>query len=285
MENLENKTKQDEALTKEAEDGVTISKGDAQEYRAYKRQKKIAEITGAIARSGTPIGFKDDIKRLTERAARFHQSAVKVNLTQLSAVKNNLFKSAVKLDCTVGGSGETLSKVKAYEARLARKSGAKEVTLVLTPSLIAACRYGELKKEIRKVKRAAKTARLKVWMDKKYPFPMLARIARLASEMGAEYFCVPYFAGCERLRYDLLGKCRLEVSEVETLDDFKKMTGAGVERIVTSHISEFYLEWMKEAENIELCIDKKREDTSVATKEEPENTQKPHSAVSDLKFV
>ena len=278
MENLENKPS-GEVRTKETEKSVRISASDAKEYRAYKRQKKIAEITGAISRSETPVRVKDDLKRLTERAARFHQKAIKVHLTQLARVKSNLQKSAVKVDCIVGGSGETLTKVKVYETRLARRSGAGEITLAVTPSQLLTCQYGEIKKEIRRVKRAAKTAVFKVWADKRYPFPLLARMARLASEAGADFFSVPYFSGCERLRYDLFGKCRLEVSDVETLEDFKKMTGAGVERIVSSHISEVYLDWMKEADDIPLGEAEKIENSD--KKEE----EKPHSLVSDFKFV
>lgn len=278
MENSENRNDV-KTLTKETKGGVTISDKEVEEYRAYRRQKKVAEVTGAICRSVTPITFKDDIKRLTERAARFHQSAVKVAPTQLIEVKSHLLKSKVKLDCIVGGNGEITTKVKAYEAKLARKAGAQELTLVLTPSWISTCRYVELKKEIRAIKRVAKEATLKVWVDKKYPFPMLARLARLCSEMGAAYFCVPYFVGCERLRYDLFKGCRLEVSEVEAFADFKKMVGAGVERIVTSRVSEFYLEWMKEAEESVLLTAEKP--PVIANSEE----EKPATGTTELKFV
>ena len=120
---------------------------------------------------------------------------------------------------------------------------------------------------------------LKVWVDKKYPFPMLARLARLVSEMGADYFCVPYFVGCERLRYDLFKGCRLEVSEVETLADFKKMAGAGVERIVTQRVSEIYLEWVKEAEEA-LALEFEKEVKSAESTEE-----KAQTATTELKFV
>ena len=280
MENLENKAN-GEVRTKEGAESVRISAKDAQEYRAYKQQKKIAEITGAISRSATPVGVKDDMKRLAERAARFRQKSIKVHLTQLTQAKNHLQKSAVKVDCIVGGNGETLTKVKVYETRIARKSGAGEITLAVTPSQLLTCQYGEIKREIRRVKRAARTAVFKVWADKHYPFPLLARMARLASETGVDFFSVPYFLGCERLRYDLFGKCRLEVSDVETLEGFKKMAWAGVERIVSSHISEVYLEWMKEVDEIPLGEKK----TLEAEEKKEEDGEKPHSLVSDLKFV
>ena len=89
---------------------------------------------------------------------------------------------------------------------------------------------------------------LKVWIDKRYPFSTIARVARISAEVGAKYFCLPYFAGCERLRYDLAFGCLLEISEVETLEQFKKMAIAGMGRIVTSAISEIHAEWLREIE-------------------------------------
>ncbi len=274
MENLDNKTV---IPTKETE-SVRISQREAEEYRAYKKQRKIAEIMGALSRSETPISVKDDIKKLTLRASRFRQAAVKVDPIAFPQVKSELFKSKVSLDYIVGGNGEVNAKAKAYEAKLARRAGAKELTLVLSPSAIFTCRYGEIRKEILRVKRAAKGVKLKVFMDQKYPYPMLARIARLCSELGVAYFCVPYFAGCEKLRYDLFKPCALEVSEVETLADFQKMAGAGVERIVTSRVLEIYTEWIKEAET--FALEEKKPEILRSLKPEAEKV-----GTSELKFV
>lgn len=277
MENFENQTNTE--VSTKGEEEVRISGKTAEEFRVFKRQKKMAEITGSVMRSAAKIGGKDEVKRLIDRAVRFHQAAVKVLPRRLLEVKNELLKSRVKIDCVIGGDGETLPKVKVYEGKLAKKLGAKELTLILSPTDIFLSRYGEIKKEIRRIRRAAKGLALKVWVDKKYPFPMLARLARLVSEMGADYFCVPYFVGCERLRYDLFKGCRLEVSEVETLVDFKKMAGAGVERIVTQRVSEIYLEWVKEAEEA-LALEFEKEVKSAESTEE-----KAQTATTELKFV
>lgn len=270
--------------------GVCISQREAEEYRAYKRQKKVAEIMSAIAHSATPIDMKDDIKKLVDRALRFRQAAVKVTPVVFSQVRKELFKSRMGLDCIVGGNGETTAKVKAYEAKLAVKDGAKELTLVLSSSHIFTGKYGEIRKEIQRIKRVGRRAKIKVWIDKKYPYPTVARIARLASELGVDYVCVPYFFGCERLRYDLMRTCGLEVSEVETLDDFKKMAGAGVERIVTTRIFEIYTEWMKEVETLSVETQqppvKALAPAPVAEVEKEEKTEKAVKVPpSELKFV
>ena len=91
---------------------------------------------------------------------------------------------------------------------------------------------------------------MKVWVHGGYAYATVVRMARIAAEVGAQYFSIPYFVGCEKLRFDLSGGCQLEIAGVETLADFKKMAGAGVGRIVTSHGFEIYSEWIKEAENI-----------------------------------
>lgn len=271
--------------TKETE-GVRISQREAEEYRAYKRQKKVAEIMSAIARSASPIDMKDDIKKLVDRASRFRQAAVKVTPVVFAQVQRELLKSRVGLDCIVGGNGETTAKVKAYEAKLAVKAGARELTLVLSSSHIFTGRYGEIRKEIQRIKRVGKRTKIKVWIDKKYPYSTVARIARLASEMGVDYVCVPYFFGCERLRYDLLRTCGLEVSEVETLDDFKKMAGAGVERIVTTRVLEIYTEWMKEAETLSVEMQPPVKALLPAPAAESEKSGKTEKTpASELKFV
>lgn len=272
-------------VSTKATESVCISQREAEEYYAYKRQKKVAEIMSALARSASPIDMKDDIKKLANRASRFHQAAVKVTPVVFAQVQRELLKSRVGLDCIVGGNGETTAKVKAYEAKLAAKAGAKELTLVLSSSHIFTGQYGEIRKEIQRIKRVGKRAKIKVWIEKKYPYSTVARIARLASEMGVDYVCVPYFVGCERLRYDLMRSCGLEVSEVETLDDFKKMAGAGVERIVTTRVSEIYAEWMKEAETTSLEEKQTPATALVPTLAPTVETEKTKVSPSELKFV
>ncbi len=266
---MEIQVAQNEVSTKEREKNtdefVSITAKEAEEYRGYKRQQKIAEITGAISRSGTRLSEKENAEKVLQQAARFCQATVRMSPLQLCKLKGKLTKRSVQADCIVGGNGETTAKVKAYEARLAKRMGAKELTLVLAPSMIFSCSYGEIRKELKKIKRAAGKCVFKVWVDNKYPFPTLARIARICSEMGVLYFCVPQFPGCERLRYDLSRECSLEVSEVENLEDFKKMARVGVRRIVTSHIFDIYTEWIKEVEEFTLSTEK----TPIKMEEKP----------------
>lgn len=237
-------TKANETPT--SQNGVFLNNADAEEYRVYKKRKKLTEISSALARSSSTLMNGEDVQRVCERAARLRQSAVKLPLSKLSQAAFYLAGSGVKLDCVVGGTGETLGKIKAYETRVAVRRKANEITVIVTPSLLDSCRYGEVRREIKKVIRSAGKASVKVCVEKAYTLPALGRLARVCCEMGVKYLSVPYFLGCERLRMDLTNGCQLEVREVETLDDFKKLTEMGVHRIVTARAWEIYAEWLKE---------------------------------------
>ena len=267
---MENKTKTSEVSTKD-EGKLLLSETDAAEYYAYKKQKKIAQIMDALARSEGVLDGKEDMQRVVERAARIHQAALRVTPTSFALAQEYLSRGNVHVDCLIGGNGETLTKVKMYEARLMRKLGAKELTVAVTPSWLDGCRYAEIKKELRRFMRTAKNVGVKVWMSGQYPYATIARVGRIASEVGARYFSIPYFTGCERLRYDLFGGCKLEVVGVDNLSDFKKMIGAGVGRIVTAYGFDMYTQWMKEAEQTENLPQKEAE--------------KKETNTSNLKFV
>ena len=126
------------------DESVCISRREAEEYRAYKRKKLQADIVGALSHSESSILNGEDAQRVCERAIRLRQAAVKIPLTRLALASRYLAGSKVKLDCVVGGTGETLTKVKMLEARLAAKKKAAEITVVVAPSLVDGCRYGEI---------------------------------------------------------------------------------------------------------------------------------------------
>ena len=194
--------------------GAFFSLADAEEYRAYKRRKKLGEVNTVIARSQSTVTGGEDIQRVCDRAVRLKQAAVKVPLTKLTQAGMYLMNKGVRLDCNVGGNGETLTKVKVFETRLAVKRKAGEITLTVTPSYLDACRYAEIRREMKRVKRAAGKALLKVRVEKTYSPTALARVARIACETGAAFFSVPYFEGCLRLKMDLTRGCQLEVTGI-----------------------------------------------------------------------
>ena len=237
--------KEQNGFTKE--NGILLAPTDAEEFRSYKRQKRVTEVTAAIAKAETELRAGEDIQRVCQRAIRTGQAAVKVPLSKLPRAVVCLKASSVKVDCMIGGNGETFARVKALESKLAKRHGAQEITLTLAPSLVESCRYGEIRRELKRVRKAVGKVPLKVRAESIFSPTALSRIARIACETGAKFFSVPYFAGCEKLRVELTGGCGLEVTGVETLADYKRLNGAGVSRISTQRAWEIYSEWLIEA--------------------------------------
>ena len=233
------------------EDALTISSREALEYCAYKKQKKVSSIMEGISRAVCVLDEKEDVHRALAQALRLRISAIRVTPLQLEKNSAKFAERGVSADCIIGGNGETLSRVKACEAKLALRLKARQLTVKLAPSYINACRYAEMRREIRKIRRLAKKSILKVSVCGGST-ANLSRLARICSEVGVDYFSIPYFHGCERIKAELSGGVKLEVVGVESLVNYKKLVNAGVGRIVTGHIAEFYEEWIQEADKITI---------------------------------
>ena len=180
---------------------VTLTQREAEEYCAYKRQKKISEIMAALRRSESELTQNDSAVKLGEQALRLRQAAVKMTPSELISRGEAVRRLGVKADCIVGGNGETFASVKAYEAKRAIKEGAKEITLVLTPSLIANCRYTELRKEIKAVRKATKRTLLKARVEKIIRKPLWKGSSAFARRWALNIFPCPISwgaNGCNR---------------------------------------------------------------------------------------
>ncbi len=239
--------------------GIVLSPTEAEEYCEFKRQKRIAEVAAALSKANIYAAQRDAVsgeqRKAAESAKRVKAASVQVNPVYVSSMKSLLGVSGPEVDCVVGGTGETLPKAKAYEAKLAVKSGAKEITLILCGSLLRSGRTGDIKREIKRVCRAARKAVVKVAADSSFTYADFLRAGRLAADCGAKFLSVRFFPDCGRLKRDLHDVCMLEVTEVETASDYKALIAAGVERIGTSHAEEIYSELMKEAENLSFAVD------------------------------
>ena len=257
-------------ITEKDENTLRISQREAEEFCAYKRQKKLTEINAAISHAELGFDGDADAQALCATMEKFRLASVKMPLTMLALYGAYFTRRGVACDCIVGGTGETLTDVKAREAKLALKYKAKEITLMLAPSAVRGARYAEIRKELKKLRRITRRAYLKVRLDGKYPYALLSRLARICAEEHIDYISVPYFAGCEKLRADLFGGCLMEVSGVENLPDYKKMIGAGVGRILSSHVASIRAEWMREVDEIRFPAPK----NPVEEKENKQETEK-----------
>ena len=257
---------------------TVFSKIDEKEFRAYQRNKRVCEAKRAIAKTQASVATGEDLQSVCQRAVRLHQAAIRLPLSKLATARYYVRGSGVSLDCVLCADGETLTKVKVYEAKLAARSRADEITVPIAPSLIDTCRFQEIKKELSKIKRVVGKAKMKVRVEKTSSPTALTRLARIASESGARFFSVPYFVGCERLRMHLTGGCGLEVTGVNAVDDFKKLIQAGVSRIDTKHGLETYTQLLKEIGQMENEIPRYEMN---AKKEQPYTEEKRLPSVKD----
>ena len=271
--------------TEPTKDGVFIPWKDIEEYRAYKWRKKLNEIASAFSCSKYSLCEGGELQRVCERAIRLGQPSVRVPLSKLAQTRFYLGASKVKLDCYIGGTGETLGTVKAYEARKALRGKAGELSVAVTPSLVNAMRFGDIKRELKRIKRMARKACFTVCAGATYTPSALTRLARVASEIGANYFSVPYHTGCERLRLDLTNGCKLEITGVNELALWQKLRSFGASRIVTDRAWEMHGEWLRgEEANKEKAEKTQEQKPETDTKEEklpPPQTAKAYNPETD----
>ena len=171
--------------------GIVLSPTEAEEYCEFKRQKRIAEVAAALSKANIYAAQRDAVsgeqRKAAESAKRVKAASVQVNPVYVSSMKSLLGVSGPEVDCVVGGTGETLPKAKAYEAKLAVKSGAKEITLILCGSLLRSGRTGDIKREIKRVCRAARKAVVKVAADSSFTYADFLRAGRLAADCGVSF--------------------------------------------------------------------------------------------------
>ena len=239
-------------------DKILLSQEEAAEYHAFKRQKRVEEAKAALQKSeGEFYGERHEFsyaafKKLCESAKKIGSCAVRVPSGFLPYARALLGESGVQIDCLVGGYGETATKVKAYECKYAFRQGAREISLVLSPSKIKEERWGEIKKEIKKIAKKCKKALLKVCVGAEVSYSQAVKISAMIAESGGKFLSLPFFSGVESLKRDIGDRVMLEVSKVQTVADYKTLLVAGVERIATDEGEEIASMLLKEAEKTPL---------------------------------
>lgn len=227
-----------------------LSPIEAEEYCAYKRQKRVEEVRRAFLKAELetiPLTL-ESLKKTCATALKLHVAAVRVTSEHVRAAKSLLGES-VGVDVAVGGDGSQATKVKAYETKYALRLGGREISLVLSEAMRKSDKTGEMKKEIAKIVKSAKRGLVKIALREETAISEIARIAKLVGESGGKFVSVPYFSGVEELRAAMGDCCMLEVREVSDAAQFKALVRAGVERISTARAEEIFAELMREAEN------------------------------------
>lgn len=233
-------------------ESTTLSAAEAAEYGEFKRTRREAEIAVVLHKLVIDASRRETdkfaLKTACESARKVAAYGVLTSPVGVAAAKRHLAGSETYVVCLVGGTGETLMPVKKYETKKAVALGAKEIRLVLCYSALRSGNLSYLKREIRKVRRAARKRSVVVSLeDHSLGEEEIALGARAAGEGGAAAVCV---RGETQLVLRALragaGKLRVDVSDVENAEQLRTLMKSGAS-LVQTRIPEQIAEEMYEA--------------------------------------
>ncbi len=217
------------------EQGTYLSPAEAVEYGEFKRARREAEVAVTLQKLVADASRRETdkhvLRSVCDGALKLHCYGVLVSPVNVAEAKKRLGGRAV-VAVLAGGTGETLPAVKKYEVKRAIRAGAGEVRLVLCYSALALGNAAYLKREVRKVRRAAGKKPLIVSLeDHSLGEREVALGVRAAAEGGADAVCV-------RGETELLAcavKCgadrvRVDVSGVENAEQLRLLLKAGARR-------------------------------------------------------
>ena len=228
------------------EQSAVLSAAEAAEFGEFKRYRRETEISLTLKKlvldaSGRETD-KHALKAVCESAKRLGAACVLVSPVNASAARRNL----VPFCCIVGGTGESITAVKKTEAKKAVRQGAGELRLIPCYSALVGGNLSYLKREIKRVKRAAKKCALTVALDDRaLSADQVAFGVRAACEGKADAVCVrgetalvlraqPAARG-ERAQQVASGRISSDVSFVENAEQLRLLVKAGARRAVTGN--------------------------------------------------
>ena len=227
-----------------------ISPEEMEEFAEYKRVKKAEELRRRLQMIDHTLlkqtATREDIRKLCNEARDFGFYSVCVQPVYVSAC-NTFLKDVpqVKIACVVGfPMGENVTPVKVYETKRAVADGADEIDMVICISAVKNGDYAYVKREIKKVVRAAQGRPVKVILETSLlTREEMVRAAECARDAGAAFVktSTGYFGGGARpedvrlLKQTVRGSCKVKASGgIRTAEDLLAMEAAGADRIGTS---------------------------------------------------
>lgn len=170
-------------------------------------------------------------------AKRLGVNAVAVSPVNVSAARRRLGECESAVACVVGGTGESQIPIKQKEAKRAMKQGASIIRLTPCYSALFGNNTSHLKREIKKVRRAAKKCRIVLSLDDHaLGKEEIERGLHAAAEGKADAISVRGETGLALLAARLsAGRLSVEASGVENAEQMRLLLRAGVERIMTKN--------------------------------------------------
>lgn len=225
----------------------TLSEAEAAEFEEFQRTRREAEAALTIKKLEV-----DASKRETDRhmlyaacdlAKKLGAYAVAVSPVNVSAARRRLGECESMISCVVGGTGESIIGIKQKEAKRAMSQGARVVRLVPCYSALFSGNGSYLKREVKKVRRAAKKCKLVLSLDDHaLSKEEIERGIAAAVEGKADAVSVRGEMDLALLAVRLsAGRLGVETSGVVNAEQMRLLLRTGAERVLTSdaeHISE-----------------------------------------------
>lgn len=222
------------------QEATTLTAAEAAEFGEFKRARKEAELSFTLTKLLVDASFrevdKSSLRRACETGLRFNVSGVEVSPVNVSAARRLLGRGGAPVCCVVGGTGESLTSVKRFEAKKAVGMGAREIRLVPCYSQLASGGYTYLKKEIRRIKRCVKRGTLTVNLDDRNLSEEEVAIGVRAAAAGkADAVCVRGETELIiRAVKEAAGRLAVEAAGIENAEQLRLVLQAGATRAVSS---------------------------------------------------
>lgn len=225
----------------------TLSEAEAAEFEEFQRTRREAEAELTLKKLQV-----DASKRETDRhalyaacdlAKKMGAYSVTVSPVNVSAARRRLGESQSMIACIVGGTGESIIPIKRKEAKRAMNQGARVIRLVPCYSALFGGNTGYLKREVKKVRRAAKKCTLVLSLDDRaLSKEDVERGINAALDGKAHGVSVRGEIDLAILAVRLSsGRLSVEASGVENAEQMRLLLRTGAERVLTSnaeHVSE-----------------------------------------------
>lgn len=223
---------------------------EKKEFEEFKKQKKILEIRRLLRMIDHTMlkqtATRADIRKLCNEAKEYGFHSVCVQPVYVADCFRFLKNAeAIKISCVVGfPMGENKTETKVYETKKALADGADEIDMVISISAVKNGNYSYVKREIKKVVKAAKGCPVKAIIETSLlTKDEMVKAAVCARDAGAAYVktSTGYFGTGAKaedirlLKQTVQGVCLVKASGgIKNAEQFKEMVAAGADRIGTS---------------------------------------------------
>ena len=224
-----------------------LSEAEATEFEEFQRMRRETEAELTLrklvvdaSRRGTDRHTLNTLCDVAKKAGAF---AVLVSPVHVASARRRLGEGETAVACTVGGTGESVASIKQKEARRAVREGASIIRLIPCYSALFGGNGAYLKKEIKKVRRAAKKCRLVLSLDDHALTKAdVERGMIAATEARADAVSVRGETELSLMAVRLsAGRLGVETSGVENAEQLRMLLKTGAEYALTAgaeHIAE-----------------------------------------------